>query len=87
MNNSELEDIFFQAGIRYNDEKFRFLIKNAISDLFQSNHDLVKLINIYHLDRAIFKYKEASENKKIYNTRNYFKACLKSAIEELIIDE
>ena len=87
MNNKGLADIFAQSGIRYYDEKYRFLIKNAISDLFQTNYDLLKLINIYHLDRAIFKYREACENKKIYNPRNYFRACLKSALEELIIDE
>jgi hypothetical protein len=87
MNNIDLEDIYYQAGVRYYNDNLKPLIKNVIFDLYQSNWLLLKSIKIIHIDHAIFKYKEASEAKKIYNTKNYFKACLKSAIEELEIDE
>lgn len=86
MDNTELKSIFHQAGIRYFNDNIKQMLKNAISDLYNLNPYFVKFICIEHLDRAIFKYREACKNQKIYNTRNYFTACLKSSIEELEID-
>ena len=86
MDITELEEIFQQAGINYFNEDLKQLLKNAIFDLYKINPTCLKSICIEHLDRAILKYKEACEKQKIYNTRNYFRACLKSSIEELEID-
>lgn len=87
MDNTELENIYYQAGVRYYNDNFKFLIEKVISELYYSNWHLLKFLTIEHIDRAVFKYKAASENKKIYNTKNYFKACLRSSVEELGFDE
>jgi hypothetical protein len=87
MCDSRLELIFEQANVDCFDDDYRQLVKNAISDLYSINPGFLKSISIYHLDRAIFKYKESSEKRIIYNTRSYFMACLKSALVELEIDQ
>jgi hypothetical protein len=87
MDITRLEDLYYQAGVRYYNDNLKPLIKSVISDLYQANWPLLKNIQITHIDHAIFKYKEVSETKKIYNTKSYFRACLKSAIEELEIND
>jgi hypothetical protein len=85
MDNINIEDIYNQAGVKYYDNDVQVFIKKIIFEMYQSNWHLLKNIQIYHIDHAIAKFKEARETKEIYNTKNYFKACLKSAIEELDI--
>ena len=87
MCNSGLEFIFEQADVNCYHDDYRQLVKNAISDLYTIDPALLKSISIYHLDRAILKFNEASEKRKIFNTRNYFRACLKSSLAELEIDQ
>lgn len=87
MNNTDLEIIYYQAGVRYYNSNFKSLIEKVISELYYSNWSLLKFLTIEHIDRAVFKYQTASEHIKIYNTKNYFKACLKSAVEELGFDK
>jgi hypothetical protein len=85
MDNINIEDIYNQAGVMYYDNDVEIFIKKIIFEIYQSNWQQLKNIQIYHIDHAISKFKEIREKKKIYNTKNYFKACLKSAIEELDI--
>jgi hypothetical protein len=87
LKSSKLENLYYQAGVRYYHDDLKFLIQNVISDLYYADWSLLNFIRLEHVDRAVYKFKEASENKKIYNTRNYFRACLRSAIEELGIEE
>ena len=84
--NFELEQVYKKANIECFDDKLKYFIKETISTLYYSNWKPLENIQIEHIDRAIFKYKEASKNKKIYNTKNYFIACLKSAVHEMEID-
>jgi Zn/Cd-binding protein ZinT len=87
MNNIAIEDIYYQSGLRYFNNNVKFLIQNVLLELYDSDYPLLSNIKLKHVDRAVFKYKQAADNKKIYNTKNYFKACLKSSLEELGIDE
>lgn len=91
MNNSFdeniLNEILEQSGVNNYYDNLKFVIKNAITDLYITNWPLLRLIRIEHIDRAVFKYKESSSNKRIWNTKNYFKACLVSAVEEYGLDE
>ena len=87
MDNINIEDIYNQAGVMYYDNDVEIFIKKIIFEIYQSNWQQLKNIQIYHIDHAISKFKEIREKKKIYNTKNYFKACLKSSLEELGIDE
>jgi hypothetical protein len=84
--NLSIEDIYNQANIECYDIKLQNFIKDIISILYDSGWDPLTNIQIEHIDRAIFKYKEAKKTRKIYNTKNYFISCLRSAINETELD-
>jgi hypothetical protein len=85
--NSELENIYYQSGSIHYESNLRFLIEEILHDLHVANWPLLSYIRLEHIDRAVFKYIEASKTKKIFNTKNYFTSCIKSAVVELGIDE
>lgn len=87
LNNPELENIISISEVNIFDDSIRFLIEDVLHDLYNSNWPLLYCIRLKHLDRAVSKYLEASKAKKIFHTKNYFKACIKSAVVELGIDE
>ena len=87
LNNSELKNIISVAEAHIFEDSIRFLIEDVLHDLYNSNWPLLYCIRLKHLDRAVSKYLEASNVKKIFNTKNYFKACIKSSVIELGIDE
>ena len=61
-----IEDIYNQAGIMYYDNDVEIFIKKIIFEIYQSNWQQLKNIQIYHIDHAISKFKEIREKKKIY---------------------
>lgn len=77
-----LTDFFQKLGVYLFNDDLRPLIEDTIRDFYNSGDDDIDLLQLCHIDRAIFKFREASEKRVIFNTKNYFKACLKSAIKE-----
>lgn len=75
------------SGVLYFDNNLRPFLEVVLEELCSSNSHLVSQIRINHFDRAIFKFRQAKEKTFIRNTKQYFKACLISAIFETAIDE
>jgi hypothetical protein len=81
----ELTNIFNQSKVDiYEDESLRANIKESIKELYldTASRETVKKIDLYNIDEAISRYREAQEQKAIKNPKLYFKKCLLSAIEE-----
>jgi hypothetical protein len=81
-----IEKICQNSGVHYFYGEFRLLIENVIEELYFSNRALVSRLKLQHIDRAMFKFKQAKRNTCIRNTRQYFKACIKSAIFETALE-
>lgn len=80
-----LTDLFQKAKIElFENEPLKETLKETITELHQDNRtkETVKKIDIFHIDQAIAKFREAQEEKQIKNPKLYFKRCLLSAIEE-----
>lgn len=69
------------------DDRVRQILKEVINELYYSHQRIIFKLRINHIDRAIFKYRLAKEKRKIYNTKQYFKSCIVSAIYETGLDE
>jgi len=82
-----IEKIFNSAEVMYFPDDLRFIIESVICELYYSHQEQVLKLRIKHIDRAIWKYKQANEKTIIRNTKQYFKACLLSAIVESGLDE
>ena len=70
----------------FNDE-LRELLLLVIKELCTTQKELMTKLRIEHVDRAIAKYVYAKGKRQIWNTKQYFKECILSAIRELGIDE
>lgn len=82
-----LNKIYSLSGISYFENDLRLTLEEIIAELFISdNHKLLLELRINHIDRAIFKFKQAKDKSYIRNTKQYFKACLISAIKETGLD-
>jgi hypothetical protein len=82
---NELTNILQQSQIElYQDESLKETIKESIKELYLNteSRNTVKKVDLYNIDEAISRYREAQEQKKIKNPKLYFKKCLLSAIEE-----
>lgn len=83
-----IEKICEISGTCYFKDNMRLILEEVIKELFYSHHqDLVCNLRLKHIDRAIFKYRQAKEKKQIRNTKQYFKSCIVSAIKETDLDE
>ncbi len=82
-----LTDIYQLSGVNYYNDELRSLIIDVINDLYYSNCKSICRLRINHIDRAVFKYRQAKGKRRIWNTKQYFKACILSAINESGIDE
>ena len=90
MNNIQtdrLTDLFDLAGVDHFNEDFKTLIKKIVTELYYENCSSIHRLRINHIDRAISKYRQANAKRPIWNTKQYFKACIISAINELSYDE
>lgn len=63
------------------------LLESVIRELYYSDQELIFNLRKKHIDRAIDKFAYAKSKRIIFNTKNYFKACLLSAIREIALDE
>lgn len=81
-----IEKIYSLAGVDYFNDDLRPIIKDVIKELYYSDTELVFRLRLNHIDRALFKFRQAKEKNRIYNTKQYFKACIKSAIQETALD-
>lgn len=83
-----IEKIFEVSGTCYFDDRLKLIIEEVIKELFYSHHqDLICNLRSNHISRAIFKYSQAKEKSRIWNTKQYFKSCIVSAIKETELDE
>jgi hypothetical protein len=84
---SLIKKIFDLAEVMYFPDDLRCIIESVIRDLYYSHQEQVFMLRINHIDRAIIKYTQAKEKTTIRNTKQYFKACILSAILESGLDE
>lgn len=84
---SYIEKLCEVSGACYFDDSMRLILEEVIKELFYSHQDIVCNLRSKHLDRAIFKYRLAKEKSRIWNTKQYFKSCILSAIKEVGLDE
>jgi|LSQX01.2.fsa_nt_gb hypothetical protein len=82
-----LTNLYDLSGANYFYEDLRNLILEVINELYTAKCESIFRLRLNHIDRAIFKYRQAKEKRVIWNTKQYFKACLLSAINESGIDE
>ena len=82
-----LEEIYEFAEIKYFYDDYRRLLESVIEELYHSNKSLLSKLRLKHIDRAIFKFRQAKEKTCIYDSKQYFKACVVSAIREVSLDE
>ncbi|EKD99352.1 MAG: hypothetical protein ACD_22C00284G0002 [uncultured bacterium] len=81
----ELTNLFSKAKVDlYESEDLKVTLKETITELHQDQRtkEVVQRIDIFHVDEAIAKFRQAQEQKEIKNPKLYFKRCLLSAIEE-----
>jgi hypothetical protein len=76
------DKLYLEAGVVNFNDDLRPLLEDIIKDIYASHGELVLQLRLIHIDRAIFKFRQAQEKKQITNTKKYFKACLVSAIME-----
>ena len=78
----QLQKIYTNAFVeKFYDER-RVILKEMIRELYISNKTVISQLKLDHLDRAFSKYRDARHNKNIENPKQYFKACILSAIKE-----
>jgi hypothetical protein len=82
-----IEKIYNESGVHYFNDELRPLLKIAIKELYYSQKQLMMKLRLHHIDRAVFKFRTANESTTIKNTKQYFKACITSAIIEVPFDE
>ena len=84
---SLIEKIYEVSGVMYFNDDLRFIIECAIRELYYSNRDLILKLRLNHIDRAVCKFRQSKEKRIIYNTKQYFKACILSAVLETGLDD
>jgi hypothetical protein len=83
----EMDRIFYSSGIRYFDSDMKTFLEEILRELYYSSPELASKVRLKHIDRAIFKFRKAKERTCICNTKQYFKACVASAISEIAFDD
>lgn len=82
-----IKSVYEESILKYFNDDLRYLIEDVLKDLYLSDNKLITKLHLSHVDRAIFKYRQAKEKTYIRNTRQYFKACILSAIKESALDD
>lgn len=80
-----LTDLLEKLNIYLFHDNFRPLIEETIKDLYYSNDEVIYLLKLPHIDRALSKFREVEEKQVIHHAKNHFRACLKSAAIETTI--
>lgn len=84
---SLIEKIYEISGVGYFNDDLKCILEYVIKELYYSNRDLILKLRLNHIDRAVNKFRQAKEKRPIHNTKQYFKACILSAILETGLDE
>ena len=84
---SIINEIYQVSGVEYFNDSIKGILQEAIKDIYYSHRALIFKLKLKHLDRAIYKYRNAKEKTYIFNTRQYLKACIVSAILETDLEE
>ena len=84
---SIINEIYQVSKVEYFNDSIRDILQEAIKDIYYSHRALIFKLKLQHLDRAIYKYRNAKEKTYIFNTRQYLKACIVSAILETDLEE
>ncbi len=87
MGQSLIEKIYEESGVIYFNDDLRDILECIIRELYYSNQHLILKLRLNHIDRAVYKFRKAKEKRLIHNTKQYFKACILSAILETGLDE
>jgi len=92
MDDRQTDMTFFSSvcdssGVDYFSNDIRELLLVVIKELCDANTELMLNLRIEHIDRAIAKFVQAKKKQKIRNTKQYFKACILSAVRELGLEE
>jgi len=82
-----IEKIYEVSGVYYFNDSIIQILEEVIKELFYTKQDLICNLRHNHINRAIFKYRQAKEKSPIWNTKQYFKSCIVSAILETGLDE
>ena len=75
------------SGVDHFSNDIRELLLVVIKEICDAHAELMQNLRIEHIDRAITKYAQAKKKQQIWNTKQYFKACILSAIRELGLEE
>jgi len=84
---SLIEKLYEISGVIYFNDDLRFILESVIRELYHSHQEQILKLRINHIDRAIWKFTQAKERRPIHNTKQYFKACILSAILETGLEE
>ena len=84
---STIKNIYESCGLMYYSNDLQEILKEVIKELCRSDMELMYKLRINHIDKAIAKYMQAKEKICISNTKQYFKACIKSAVRESFLEE
>jgi len=87
LTDNNIKFVYEESILKYFNDDLRYLIEDVLKDLYLSDNKLITRLHLSHVDRAIFKYRQAKEKTHIRNTRQYFKACILSAIKESGLDD
>ncbi|NSW92259.1 MAG: hypothetical protein HPY74_16575 [Firmicutes bacterium] len=82
-----IKKIYEVFGVNYFEDDLRDILEYIIKELYYSNRELILKLRLKHIDRAIFKYRQAKEKRRIWNTKQYFKASILRAVQETGLDE
>lgn len=83
-----IDKIFEVSGACYFEDSMRLILEDVIKELFYSQHqEVIFNLRPEHINRAIFKFRQAKEKTHIWNTKHYFKSCIVSAIKETELDD
>jgi len=84
---SLIKKLYEVSGVMYFFGDLQDMLECVIKELYYYNMDIALKLRNKHINRAIYKFTKAKEKRPIYNTKQYFKACLLSAILETELDE
>ncbi len=79
--------IYESSGVDYFTNDIRELLLVVIKELCETQTEMMLQLRVEHIDRAIAKYAQAKKQQRIWNTKQYFKTCILSAIRELGLEE
>ncbi len=60
-----IEKIYSLASVDYFNDDLRTIIKDVINELYYSDTELVFRLRLNHIDRALFKFRQAKEKNRI----------------------